>query len=236
MTSIGELAFAFSQKLYTANIPSSVKSIEDGAFYQCTNCENVYMHCTQLELGENVFASCENLRFLLFYGDVSSIGSNAFYDDENMVVYTPDTSAWSNLAKKNYGGAPIWMVGGADGTIYKADKFDVFLPKDWDDNCTVEIDGDVINVYHTASKNAGYGGFLFGLSIYEKESDYDYFPSYQMIGTLKKSGTTYDLVAIFPTDVQTDGSHQSSYMKYFNEIDAILLTIYGRNSFSLWFD
>ena len=235
VTSVGALAFGFSPKLYTVNIPSSVEIIDKGAFYSCEGTENVYIHSDSIEIRENAFASCPNLRFLLIYSDTGSIGDNAFYDDE-MTVYTPDNSTWRTLAKQSYGGEPLWFCGGADGTIYKADKYDVFLPADWDKNCTVEIDGDQINVYHKASKNAGMGGFLFGLNIYASESDFNYFPSYQLIGTLKKSSTTYYLVALFPTDLQTDSSHQSDYMQYFEEIDGILLTIYGRNSYNLWFE
>ena len=64
---------------------------------------------------------------------------------------------------------------------------------------------DKISVYHTESKKAGFGGFVFGIKAYKNPSDYASLPGGRKIGELvNKKGQIYDMVLKYPTDVQYD--------------------------------
>lgn len=235
VTSIGDHAFDESPYLYTITIPSAVEVIGASAFANGERTEHVYIKSDTVEIGKEAFAGCAKMNYMTVHGHVRSIGQDAFRGCEFALFYPSDDSTWDSVAGKDYGGSPTWVYGGSSGKVYNADKYYVRMPKPWVDSCTIEVNGDQINVYHKASANAGMGGFLFGLNIYSSESEYNYFPSYEKLGTLKKGDTVYDLVAVFPSDLQTDSANQSSYMRFFNEAEAVLKSVYGTNSFNFWY-
>lgn len=64
---------------------------------------------------------------------------------------------------------------------------------------------DKISIYHKDSKDAGFGGFAFGIKAYKNPADHAVLPGSRKIGELTdKKGNLYDVVLKHPTDVQYD--------------------------------
>ena len=89
--------------------------------------------------------------------------------------------------------------------VYKNKLFMISLPKDLKGVYEVKTEKDKISVFHKESKKAGYGGFAFGIKVYENPSDHAVLPGGRKIGELTdKKGKLYDVVIKYPTDVQYD--------------------------------
>ena len=233
--SIGYMSFAYSGYLYAFSGQEALRVIGNSAFWGCSTTENVYIYSDNITIEEDAFTFCSKMKFMLFTGAVSSIGNDAFYDCTMSIYYPNDEAGWDSAANKSYGGSPVWVYGGANGSRYKADKFSIILPESWVNGCETVVEGDTIYVYHTASKNAGCGGFLFGLALFTSRSDFADYPSCEELGTIEDDSTIYYIVAIYPTDVQTNETYMNAYMAFFNEIPALLKSISGRSPFAYWY-
>ena len=89
--------------------------------------------------------------------------------------------------------------------VYKNKLFMISLPKELKGVYEVKTEKDKISVFHKESKKAGYGGFAFGIKVYENPSDHAVLPGGRKIGELTdKKGKLYDVVIKYPTDVQYD--------------------------------
>lgn len=87
-----------------------------------------------------------------------------------------------------------------------------------------------IFLYDKASKNAGFGGFAFGVQVYKNPKDHATMPGGIKIGELvDKKGVIYDVVLVQPTDVQYDyvNKKSESYDKLYFLADTIDTTIKG---------
>ena len=72
-------------------IPDSVTSIGDGAFYDCKNLTSVTIPDGVTCIGIDAFHSCESLTSVTIPDSVTSIGDGAFYDCKNLTSVTiPD--------------------------------------------------------------------------------------------------------------------------------------------------
>lgn len=91
-------------------------------------------------------------------------------------------------------------------------------------------DKDGIFIYDKASDKAGFGGFAFGIKMFEKPSDHAETPGGKKIGELvDKKGTIYDMVLLQPTDVQFDyiNGEPESYDILYRSGDTVNKTISG---------
>lgn len=90
-------------------------------------------------------------------------------------------------------------------TTVKNKLFSITLPEELKKLYELQTEKDKISIYHKASKNAGFGGFVFGIKAYKKTSDHAVLPGSIKLGELTdKRGNLYDIVLKHPTDVQYD--------------------------------
>ncbi len=88
-------------------------------------------------------------------------------------------------------------------TTIKNKYFSLILPEELRGFYEVKKEKDKISVYHKESKEAGFGGFAFGIKAYKNPADHAVLPGSRKLGELKdKKGILYDIVLKHPTDVQ----------------------------------
>ena len=82
VTSIGDMAFFNCDKLTSVTFAgTSVKTIGDCAFYRCTNLASITIPASVTSIGEVAFYNCQNLATVAFAANsaLTSIGNGAFY-------------------------------------------------------------------------------------------------------------------------------------------------------------
>ncbi len=90
ITSIGSSAFC-SSAILSADIPSSVKTIGDSAFRECSNLSSVTV-CEGVEtIGQNAFLACTNLASIALPASIGEVGAAAFFECTEMesVTFAP---------------------------------------------------------------------------------------------------------------------------------------------------
>lgn len=78
VTSIGEYAFFYCEKLKNITIPSSVKSIGIGAFYHCDALPEITIPNGVESICNEAFQYCNGLKEVTIPGSVKNIGEGAF--------------------------------------------------------------------------------------------------------------------------------------------------------------
>lgn len=71
----------------TVSLPSTLKSVEDYAFYECTNLKKIYFSC-----------------------NAPTIADKSFYSVTATAYYPSNNSTWTSNAKQNYGGKLTWTT------------------------------------------------------------------------------------------------------------------------------
>ena len=87
---IADYAFYDNDTITSVYIPDSVTTIEDNAFYSCSNLTTVTIsENSQLTtIGERAFNYCSSLTSIYIPNSVTTIGSSAFYDCSNLTTVT----------------------------------------------------------------------------------------------------------------------------------------------------
>ena len=78
VTSIGDLAFAYSESLTSIIIPESVTSIGNDAFYDCNSLTSITIPDSVTSIGDTAFYRCSSLTSITIPDSVTSIGRSAF--------------------------------------------------------------------------------------------------------------------------------------------------------------
>ena len=78
VTSIGNYVFSNCTGLRSIVIPASVTSIGERAFYYCTGLRSIVIPASVTSIGESAFQSCTGLRSIVIPASVTSIGESAF--------------------------------------------------------------------------------------------------------------------------------------------------------------
>ena len=123
----------------------------------------------------------------------------------------------------------------AEGTgKYGNDLFEITIPDELKDIVEVDVSEDRIDVFHKESKDAGYGGYAFGVWAAKLPGEYAGGP-YTKIGEITNGDAEiYDVVKCMPTEVQWDYNEDEpeDFVKIDKAEDAILSSVTGVNDFS----
>jgi hypothetical protein len=117
---------------------------------------------------------------------------------------------------------------GKDGTITNG-LFSVTMPAGADGTYLAYSTKDSIYVYDKASKEAGFGGFVYKISVYKDPSEY-YGGMDTKVGEMTLSdGTVYDVIKEEASDVQWDyQTYQEmpeEYARLYNSFDEVVKTL-----------
>lgn len=117
ISSIGEMAFAYSIRLTSITIPNSVKEIGRGAFAGCTAISSVSIPNSISEISRGAFSGCSSLKSITIGNSVTKIGESAFWDcsaltDVTVLAETPP------FCSNNYDESNYTAFDDSDGTIH----------------------------------------------------------------------------------------------------------------------
>ncbi|MBD5146811.1 MAG: leucine-rich repeat domain-containing protein [Ruminococcus sp.] len=86
VTSIGQSAFYECSKLYSVTMPNSITQIGTYAFWGCSSMESITLSNKLEEIPELAFTRCSSLTSITIPGSVKSIGYRAFANCEKLSV------------------------------------------------------------------------------------------------------------------------------------------------------
>ncbi len=96
--SIGNYALYFCTGLTgTLTLPSSLKTIGDGAINSCSNLTNLTIPETVTSIGDGAFVYCQNIPVFHIPASVTHIGARAFYDGGKFLEVAAENPTYSSL-------------------------------------------------------------------------------------------------------------------------------------------
>lgn len=96
-------AFAFTRiNLYDVDLPDSLQTLDNGAFWQCTQLTEITIPDSVVSIGKNAFRQCENLEKLTVGSSVETIGDEAFLWCRALrtIEYQGTVAQWSSITKE----------------------------------------------------------------------------------------------------------------------------------------
>lgn len=84
VTVIGTETFKRCYELTNINIPESIHTIEEGAFYYCTKLTEINIPSNVTTIARNTFRECNVLTSFTIPNSITSIGEYAFYECDNL--------------------------------------------------------------------------------------------------------------------------------------------------------
>lgn len=104
--------------------------------------------------------------------------------------------------------------------------FTVKLPAEWETRFAHEVADEMhLSLYEAKSHEAEVGGWLVSVELFATKEEYDFLPSYKLLGSISTDNGEYDMVAIYPTDVQFSEENAEQYTNMSNQIEDILANI-----------
>lgn len=93
LETIGDGAFAECSNLSNITLPEALNSIGHGAFYNCDSLEKIIIPESVVSIGDVVFNHCDNLNSVTISDNLTSIGDTAFYHrNPNLIIYANSDS------------------------------------------------------------------------------------------------------------------------------------------------
>ena len=106
VTSIGDCAFVYCNKLETVTLPDSVTSVGAVSFIECENLKEVHLGNSVRSIGANAFMHCKSMEKLTIPQSIEEIGYGAFHYGLNVkkelveLHYTGTKAQWDVLMNK----------------------------------------------------------------------------------------------------------------------------------------
>lgn len=188
---IGKGAFAYNKKLQSVVLPSSVETIEEGAFSQCSSFSSLKINSTKLTSIGSYALAYNKLKYVILPDQVTTISSNAF-----------DTYSGNN--------ADLLLVGKAGGAVetYAKNNGHSFLDSAKAVKNTSTVNSASVIQGSTVTVKASYSG---GKAPYTVEGYYRYQTDTSLSGNkITSSGNSFSFKAektgcYVVTTVVTDG-------------------------------
>ena len=100
--------FDHNKQIEEFNIPNSVTSIGNCAFWGCSELSSVTSPNSVMSIGESAFEACSGLTSVTIPNSVTSIGSSAFDGCNGLtkINYTGDIAGWCGINFGNYSANP----------------------------------------------------------------------------------------------------------------------------------
>ncbi|MCH5314369.1 MAG: leucine-rich repeat domain-containing protein [Eubacterium sp.] len=100
VTSIGDGAFFYCERLTSIAIPNGVTSIGDDVFYSCERLTSITIPNSVTSIGNGAFSWCTSLTTVTMSNNVASIGNSAFYSCERLtsVYYCGNETDWNKMS------------------------------------------------------------------------------------------------------------------------------------------
>ena len=174
-------------------------------------------------------------------------GCGGSEDDINGSSYVPDTQLNSNetssdttspdATSSNITSANTTSPDASSNSDITIDTeyYTLSLPNSWKGNYSYEISNGEngvydLSFYENKSHKSIEGGWLFSIILLTENEDYTYYPSYGVLGSIEVKNTgSYNLIAIYPTDVQFTREAAKTYNEMFDSVAGILKTILFKN-------
>ena len=128
-----------------------------------------------------------------------------------------------------------------DGTaleLVESDYFTVEVPDGWKGIYTYEKvkknDGTFyLSLYELEEHNSSGAGNLFTIALFPEDTDYSYLPYYEEYGVLTGNGKTYNIIIMYPTDVQFTSNTSDNYNSMYENIKYVLDSMKGVEGFTI---
>ncbi len=102
VTSIGEFAFKYSDRLTSVEIPEGITEIKAYAFHNSSELTSVELPDGVTTIGTYAFADCSELTNISIPDSITSIGVDAFFSDNKLVYTTHDNAKYLGNANNAY--------------------------------------------------------------------------------------------------------------------------------------
>ncbi len=110
------------------------------------------------------------------------------------------------------------------------DYYTITIPAAWTGHFEANIyrpseSGYSLQVLNTESRDAGVGGHIFSVLLIPENEDYTIYPSYDYLGTMSGPDGTFQVVILYPTDVQTTAPWSEIYDILYGDKNTALSSI-----------
>lgn len=114
--------------------------------------------------------------------------------------------------------------------VIETDYYSITVPIEWLDKCVWEITDNangtyILNLYELTSHEAMDAGKLCSIMLLPTTEDWSVFPDYTLHGILYTPEGDYQILALYPTDVQFDEGTAEAYNALFEQLSDVLTTL-----------
>lgn len=115
-------------------------------------------------------------------------------------------------------------------TVIDTKYFSVTIPESWGEYYSYEIfnyeESAYSLIFYETQSREEYGGKVFSIRLIPETEDYTYYPSYEVLGRIETNQSdTFNVIVLYPTDVQFNPDHAQIYAILEAGIDDILESI-----------
>ena len=123
--------------------------------------------------------------------------------------------------------------------VVETKYYTLTMPVDFYNNCEchifpADVEGpDTLVLYELSSFKTEYGGHLCSILLIPHGEDYDFYPAYEWIGVLETPEGDFDIVVLYPTDVQFSEDTASTYDEMVQYVQDVLYSLRPKDGIGL---